>query len=205
MSLSIKWSSQSLPHGDPVLDAEVAVAFQGMTSANVTTCPAYYLHGVRSGILNMLGSEAAAWREQTYRAIEPKLAALFCEALQQRGVAGASLVVPPSSRTDARPFADALLQTGIAARDFSRCLARRDPTFRAGATSTWPAVRASIEVVPGCLPLTHGPLIVVDDVLSSGRSSAASVCALADAGLISPGTKVIVLAVMSMAIPTTNP
>lgn len=201
MPIPLKWKERSLPIPEALLSAHVGVVYPDLTTDRIINCPAYYLHGVRNGVLARLGSNATAQREATYQRSLPAIAEAICDALESRGINGASVVVPPSSRADARPYADEILRRRIASADLSACVQRLDSSFRAGSAIDWPSVRSSVSVVGQSRSVTPSPLIVVDDVLSSGRSVAATVLALRDAGMCSMDDPVFVVAVLSIALP----
>lgn len=190
------WIVRKLPEPEQLLDAEVGVAFPNLTSWDVDQCPAYYLQGIRSGTLRGLGPAVLDKYEKRYRKAEPNIVAALCTAISALGVTGCSVVVPPSSRADARPYADALLRLGIATTDLSSRVVRIVGGFRAGSAPSFAAVRSSMRVV-GSPTKKASVLVVVDDVLSSGRSAAATALALRDPGFIDNATRIIVAAVVS--------
>lgn len=195
--MAIQWEKESLPFRESLIEVEMVVAFRDRTNENITDCPAYYLQGIRSGVLQAVPS-AMAKHEESYLMSRPGVIQDLLTAFSDRGVQHAALVVPPSSRDDARPYADALLEAGIAKVDLSSFVKRIDSSFRAGQSQSFEEVRSSIEVVQLPNASAFNSLIVVDDVLSSGRSVAAVVIALQESGLILDSTPVFVAAVLSI-------
>jgi adenine/guanine phosphoribosyltransferase-like PRPP-binding protein len=90
------------------------------------------------------------------------------------------------------------LKSGIASIDISACVKRIDSSFRAGQSLSFEEVRSSIEVIHSPKASPFDSLIVVDDILSSGRSVAAVVLALRESGFILNSTPVFVAAVISV-------
>ena len=191
-----KWRFRRLPKPEGLIHAEVAVAFPDQTDDTLATCDAYFLQGIRSGVLGALSQ--IPQREERYRQAMPQIVAALCAALKRRGVDGAAVVVPPSSRNDARPYADALLRQGIAAIDLSDRIERVDSSFRAGGAENLQTVRSSLRVVGRPDFATARILVVVDDILSSGRSIAATVLGLRDARFIDRETRVVGCAVLEV-------
>jgi len=195
--MAIQWKKERLPFRESLIEVEMVVAFRDRTTQNVTDCPAYYLQGIRNGVLRALPS-AMALREASYFRAIPRVIEDLLTAFSDRGVQNAALVVPPSSRNDTRPYADALLKSGIASIDISACVKRIDSSFRAGQSLSFEEVRSSIEVIHSPKASPFDSLIVVDDILSSGRSVAAVVLALRESGFILNSTPVFVAAVISV-------
>lgn len=195
--MAIQWKKECLPFRESLIEVEMVVAFRERTTQNVTDCPAYYLQGIRNGVLRAVPS-AMALRKASYLKVVPRVVEDLLTAFLDRGVKNAALVVPPSSRNDARPYADALLKADIATVDLSGCVKRIDSSFRAGQSLSFEEVRSSIEVVQSPEACPFDSLIVVDDVLSSGRSVAAVVLALRESGFILKSTPVFVAAVLSV-------
>ena len=122
----------------------------------------------------------------------------FLAAFDDRCVQHVALIVLPSSRNDARPYANALLDAGIASVDLSYCVKRIDSSFRAGETASFEDVCSSFEVVQELQSDSFGSLIVVDGDLSSGRSVAAVVLALLKSVFILNSTEMFVAAELSV-------
>lgn len=198
--MAIQWTKERLPFQESLVEVEMVVAFRGRTIQDLTNCPAYFLQGMRNGVLQALPSPVLARRQASYLNAVPRIIDDLLTAFSDRGVQRAALIVPPSSRNDARPYADALLNAGIATVDLSGCVKRIDPSFRAGQSISFEEVRSSIEVVQPPSVSSFDCLIVVDDVLSSGRSVAAVVLALHDSGFILNSTPVFVAAVLSFEL-----
>jgi hypothetical protein len=201
--MTIQWKKERLPFLESLIEVEMVVAFRDRTTQNVTDCPAYYLQGIRNGVLRAVPS-AMAIREASYLKAVPRIIEDLLTAFSDRGVQHAALVVPPSSRNDARPYADALLKAGIATVDLSGCVKRIDYSFRAGRSLSFEEVCSSIEVVQSPDASPFDSLIVVDDVLSSGRSVAAVVLALRESGFILESTAVFIAAVLSVECEARN-
>jgi hypothetical protein len=175
----------------------MVVEYRDRTTQNITDCPAYFLQGMRNGVLKRLPAAMDRYSKRYHNAI-PVIIKDFLAAFEDRCVQHAALIVPPSSRNDARPYANALLDSGIASVDLSYCVKRIDSSFRAGKTRSFEEVCSSIEVVQEPQSDSFGSLIVVDDVLSSGRSVAAVVLALLNSGFILNSTEIFVAAVLSV-------
>ena len=195
--MAIEWVKARLPFQESLIDVEMVVAFRECTTQNVTNCPAYYLQGMRNGVLRAVPSSLAL-REASYLKAVPRVIEDLLTAFSDRGVQHAALVVPPSSRNDARPYADALLKAGIATVDLSGCVKRIESSFRAGQSVSFEEVRSSIEVVKRPEASAFGSLIVVDDVLSSGRSVAAVVLSLQESSFILKSSRIFIAAVLSV-------
>jgi hypothetical protein len=192
-----EWVKARLPFQESLIDFEMVVAFRERTTQNVTDCPAYYLQGMRNGVLRAVPS-ALALREASYLKAVPRVIEDLLAAFSDRGVPHTALVVPPSSRNDARPYADALLNAGIATVDLSGCVKRIDSSFRASQSVSFEEVRSSIEIVKRPEASPFGSLIVVDDVLSSGRSVAAVVLSLQESSFVLKSSQIFVAAVLSV-------
>jgi len=192
-----QWRVRGLPEPERLFEAEVAVAFPDLTISNASECPAYYLQGIRSGVLERLGPAMVLKYERRYRLVEPKIIEALCAAIKAKGVTDSVVVVPPSSRSDAKPYATALLEQGIATTDLSHRIERIVSTFRAGAALSFADVRSSLRTVGTPDSAPPSSLIVVDDVLTSGRSVAATVLALRESGFICNETRVLVAAAVS--------
>ena len=175
----------------------MVLEYHDRTTQNITDCPAYFLQGTRNGVLKGLPS-AMGIHKKIYHKSMPIIINIFLTAFSDRCVQCAALVAPPSSRNDAQPYADALLDAGIASVDLSCCVSRIDSSFRAGESASFEEVRSSIEVVLKPQDHSFDSLVVIDDVLSSGRSVAAVVLALRDSGFILNSTQVFVAAVLSV-------
>jgi hypothetical protein len=195
--MAIEWTKEHLPFQERLIEVNMVVEYRDRTTQNITDCPAYFLQGIRNRVLKC--SPAAMDRySRLYDNAIPVIIKDFLAAFEDRCVQHAALIVPPSSRNDARPYANALLDAGIASVDLSCCVKRIDSSFRAGATASFEDVCSSIEVVQELQSDSFGSLIVVDDVLSSGRSVAAVVLALLKSGFILNSTEIFVAAVLSV-------
>jgi hypothetical protein len=195
--MAIEWTKEHLPFQEGLIEVNMVVEYRDRTTQNITDCPAYFLQGMRNGVLKRLPAAMDRYSKRYHNAI-PVIIKDFLAAFEDRCVQHAALIVPPSSRNDARPYANALLDSGIASVDLSYCVKRIDSSFRAGKTRSFEEVCSSIEVVQEPQSDSFGSLIVVDDVLSSGRSVAAVVLALLNSGFILNSTEIFVAAVLSV-------
>lgn len=200
MEPTIVWQSMKLPVPEALVKAEVCVVYPSLTSANVFQSPAYFLHGIRNGILARLGPEKLRKEEERYTRAAPSIAERIAAALEAVGVTGAIGVTPPSSRSDALLFLKTLMHRGIVTVDISDRVRRSDPTFRAGVAKNWSDVRSSVVVVDSGPCISARALVVVDDVFSSGRSVAATVLALREKRVLPESCPVFVVAVLSTAV-----
>jgi hypothetical protein len=195
--MNVHWTKEHLPFQESLVEVDMVVGYRDRTTQNITDCPAYFLQGVRNGVLKNYPTALKTYATSYHNAI-PGIINDFLTAFTDRCVQHAALIVPPSSRNDARPYAVALLKAGIASIDLSDCVQRVDSSFRAGEAVSFEDVCSSIKVVQKPKAHPFDSLIVVDDVLSSGRSVAAIVLALRDSGIILCSTEIFVAAVLSV-------
>lgn len=191
-----RWTIRRLPEPERIVTVEFAAAYERLTASSAESSPVYYLQGIR-GVLRSFPPQIQSRYEQRYLHVRPRIIEALCSATEGRVAAECAVVVPPSSREDARPYADALLKRGIVTCDLSSNLERRDGAFRAATDDSFDAVRASLCVVGPASPIQVSSLIVIDDVFSSGRSVAATVLALRDGGFIGDSTSVLVAVVVA--------
>jgi hypothetical protein len=195
--MNIHWSKEYLPFRESLIEINMVVAYRDRTTQDITNCTAYYLQGIRNGVLRNYPTALQKYH-RTYCNAIPDIIDYFVKAFNSRCVHDAALIVPPSSRYDARPYAKALLKVGIASIDLSDNVQRIDPSFRAGEAVSFQDICSSIKVIKEPLNEPYDSLVVVDDVLSSGRSVAAVVLALQESGFISESTEIFVAAVLSV-------
>jgi len=195
--MNIHWTKEHLPFRESLIEVNMVVGYRDCTTQNITDCPAYILQGIRNGVLKNYPTALRKY-DTSYRNAIPKIISDFLTAFKDRCVQHAALIVPPSSRDDARPYAEALLKAGIAIIDLSDCVQRINSSFRAGEAVSFEDVCSSIKVIQEPPTEPFGSLVVVDDVLSSGRSVAAVVLALRNSGFILQSTEIFVAAVLSV-------
>lgn len=178
----------------PLPESHTAATLVYETVAAMDECPEgplAFLHKVRSSVSLGVDPDLGTGRHayEYYREL-PALMERFSEWAREKDF---SLVAcAPSLRSDAVPILAAIRAVCRDAKDVSRFLYKL-PGFCAGVATDFGSVFSALCYLGRRTLDGHNSVLIVDDVLATGNTTAAMVCRLRDAGL--PETAKVTIAV----------
>jgi hypothetical protein len=182
----------AIPFDEPIVEVDLVALYAAASGSAVVKTPVYYLHGMRSGVLVLAGKQMQEQYAALYYAHRDNLVGRLSAAVAELGVSDAAGVCPPSSRHDAQPYLEALWRVGVISVDLSVVIRRVEPSFRAGRALSLAEVLASMATVARPTADPARTLVIVDDVVSSGRTAAATASVLMDGGFVAQTARILV-------------
>lgn len=183
MSVNIKLVH--LPHDCGVVKAPLFALYQAVSESEVTPrLPVYYLQGIRSK-LKGFGNEVVERHRNAYEKQLPALLYNFVTGVKSAFNAFDFGLMPPSSREDSKPYLGALCAEGLIGRDISRVV-KKDEKLRCSTATSIEEVLAAISIDRIRANVNFesiDSLLIVDDVVASGRTVAAIILRMQEAGL----------------------
>lgn len=190
---NVVWRRTSIPVDEPIVNVEICAAYADLSSHSITSTPVYYLQGVRNGVLAAMGEECSKARQTQYLTARTQIIDSLVDILRSRNVKSATGLTPPSSRSDATPYFEAMIENGIIGNDVSYYVSRINSDFRAGSSKSLQEVRDSLEFsnVDVWNPISE--LLIVDDIIAGGRTAAAIILGFLEHGYLAENARVILV------------